>query len=147
MNTKGGVMKYVMTLIATFFVFFDITSSNLCWFFENNNNPRLTRRTISHNAACSCECWQYPHTKGTNNQYKCTNCNHRLTPPDPLSAEGPQFIRYNQNQEETNIDRELEINNAKVLPAARTLQNPLNQQWREKASFPDLARVDQRRSD
>lgn len=113
----------------------------------NNNNPRLTRRDISHNAACSCECWQYPHTKGTNNQYKCINCNHRLTPPDPLSQNGPKFDRFNSSSA-TAQGKGLKINNSQPLPSARTLQNPLGQQPREKnTSFPDLRYVDQRRSD
>jgi hypothetical protein len=70
-----------------------MNSSNLCWDYKIKD-PRLKRANIEHDSECTCPCWQYPHTAGTNNFYKCQVCNHRLTPPDPTSKKGPQYKRF-----------------------------------------------------
>lgn len=80
------------------FVFFTlltdaINSCNLCWDYRIKD-PRLQRETLEHDSQCTCPCWQYPHTEGTNNFYKCQVCDHRLTPPNPLSKKGPQYRRF-----------------------------------------------------
>lgn len=134
-------MRYIIVFLTIFITFFDISSSNLCWYFSNNSQPRLERRKIAHHPACSCECWKYPHTKGTNNQYKCSNCEHRITPPDPLSKNGPQFIRHNESQEETDLDKQLFMDfNQVPAPTSKALQNPLNQQPRETSYTADPQR-------
>ena len=75
-------------------LFSNITNScNLCWNYKQKE-PRLERQDISHDATCTCPCWQYSHTKGNNNFYRCIECGHRLTPPDPLSKNGPQYKIY-----------------------------------------------------
>lgn len=77
-------------------------SCNLCWDYKIKD-PRLIRENISHEADCTCPCWQYPHTKGDNNFYRCTQCGHRITPPNPLSKNGPQYKRFNNPQGTNNV--------------------------------------------
>lgn len=83
-----------LILLILFLFVSDITNGcNLCWNYKIKD-PRLQRETIDHDPQCTCPCWQYPHTEGTNNFYKCQVCEHRLTPPDPISKKGPQYKRY-----------------------------------------------------
>lgn len=124
--------KYIIALLTLSLTAFDITSSNLCWVIQNKSDERLSRKVISYDAQCTCECWKYPHTKGTNNQYKCTNCEHRITPPDPLSKNGPKYKTYYEAGEQSEIEKEIE-SNPKERPYWKALQVPLNQQWREKS--------------
>ncbi|MBI2344478.1 hypothetical protein HYV10_00195 [Candidatus Dependentiae bacterium] len=73
---------------------------NLCWDYKIKD-PRLKREKISHDASCPCPCWQYPHTQADNNFYRCIQCGHRLTPPDPLSKHGPKYKRFNEEHKNT----------------------------------------------
>ncbi len=76
---------------------------NLCWDYRIKD-PRLIREDISHDPECTCPCWKYPHTQGgnhLNNFYKCEECGHRLTPPDPLSQDGPQYKRFYNKKKDT----------------------------------------------
>jgi hypothetical protein len=124
-------MKYIIAFVALFMTSLEIISSNLCWCFQNVSDPRLVRRVISHATACTCECWQQPHTKGTNNEYKCLKCGHRLTPPDPLSKNGPQFKRYYEKKDgDRQIDTMMESPQTDSSPS-QVWQLPQNQQWRE----------------
>jgi len=78
-------------------------SCNLCWDYKIKD-PRLIREDISHDSECTCPCWQYQHTLGENNFYRCIECGHRLTPPNPLSKKGPQYKRYNENENKSSIN-------------------------------------------
>lgn len=85
-------MRFILFVLFLFASEFT-NSCNLCWNYKIKD-PRLQRETIEHDPECTCPCWQYPHTEGSNNFYKCQVCDHRLTPPDPTSKNGPQYKRF-----------------------------------------------------
>lgn len=86
-------MKKILLVVCTIISSMPNTC-NLCWDYKIKD-PRLIREDISHDPQCTCNCWQYAHTKGTNNFYRCGVCGHRMTPPDPLSKKGPHYKTYN----------------------------------------------------
>jgi hypothetical protein len=81
----------------------DLNSCNLCWGFSGVR--KLRPDPIEKLDNCSCECWKYPHTKGDNNYYVCTVCQHRLTPEEILLSKGQkksrhQFKRWNDKSKD-----------------------------------------------
>lgn len=89
-------MKKAILFLCFFVNIVEINSCNLCWGYPNNSGTgkRLTQAPIEPLKDCSCQCWKYPHTQGSNDPYVCVACNHRLMPEEVVTTPLQQYPRY-----------------------------------------------------
>ncbi|MBP9765207.1 hypothetical protein KBD08_02630 [Candidatus Babeliales bacterium] len=74
-----------------------LQADNLCWGYPTTVS-RFSQQTIGQLTNCNCECWLYPHTKGSNSPYICDVCGHKRTPeyvgPDKKLQKKYHSIRF-----------------------------------------------------